>query len=179
MSAAAEAAPKSDPRVDDKRGASIALLVVSLIGLILGVVLTIQHYTGGELAGCSSTGFFNCDLVNHSIYSEVRSLPVALLGAITYLLTAGLAFTRWRRGPAAAGSAAYAFTLACLAVLLSGFLGWKSKTELGTFCLYCLGLYATNLALFATSWMALGGPAHWLPAMKADWQELGSMRVSD
>ena len=154
-----------------------ALLVVSVLGMFLAGILTYEHYVPMDLPGCSADGAFDCAAVNGSAFSEIRGISVAFLGFVTYVLVAGLCFTRLRKGAQkAAGSMAYAFVLAVILAVLSAFLFYVSKYLLGTFCLYCIGLYVVNTAMLIASWGALGGPARLGPAVRQDLDGLGKQK---
>jgi len=56
---------------------------LSVVGLGISIYLILIHwYIIGE-AVCLGVG--NCELVNHSRYSELLGIPVALLGGLTYI----------------------------------------------------------------------------------------------
>lgn len=162
---------------DPKKLWVTALLVVSLFGMFLAGILTYEHYVPMDLPGCSQDGAFDCAKVNSSQFSEIRGIAVALIGFVTYVLVAGLCVTRLRKGPdKAAGAMAYAFILAVISGVLSAFLFYASKFILGTFCLYCIGLYVVNAAMLVTSWGALGGPGRLFPAIRQDLDGLGKQK---
>lgn len=57
-------------------------LVVSLLGFIDATSLTVDHYTSATLP-CTLT--HACQIVTTSAYSEIKGIPVALLGSLYYL----------------------------------------------------------------------------------------------
>ena len=61
----------------------LTILVVSILGFFDAAYLTIQHYTQFTLP-CTIT--HGCDLVTKSVYSSILGVPVALLGALYYLV---------------------------------------------------------------------------------------------
>ena len=61
-----------------------AILVLSAIGFLISLYLTYLHFAEGQAAFCSQGS--DCDLVRQSSYSSILGIPVALLGAIGYLL---------------------------------------------------------------------------------------------
>jgi len=61
----------------------IAYLVVSLVGIVDSVYLTTEHFSGGDVT-CNV--FSGCNTVLSSPYSEIYGIPLALLGAIYYLI---------------------------------------------------------------------------------------------
>jgi len=60
------------------------ILILSVIGFLLSVYLTYLHYTDGQSAFCSQGS--DCDVVRQSSYSSILGIPVALLGAVGYVL---------------------------------------------------------------------------------------------
>jgi uncharacterized membrane protein len=59
------------------------MTAIAVLGLGVASYLTIVHYTGGTTV-CLSHG--GCETVQHSVYSKVAGIPVALLGLIGYVL---------------------------------------------------------------------------------------------
>jgi uncharacterized membrane protein len=62
----------------------IALIVLAVVGLGWASYLTYVHYSGAAPV-CSIKGN-PCSQVQKSVYSELAGVPVALIGAIGYLL---------------------------------------------------------------------------------------------
>jgi uncharacterized membrane protein len=62
----------------------IVLIVITVIGMGWASYLTYVHYSG-EAPFCSIKGN-PCEQVQTSVYSELAGVPVALIGAIGYLL---------------------------------------------------------------------------------------------
>lgn len=69
------------------RALRIVLVVIATIGLGWATYLTYVHYSG-ESPFCSIKGN-PCEQVQTSVYSELAGVPVALIGAIGYLLILG------------------------------------------------------------------------------------------
>lgn len=77
---------KHNNKTQQKDYLLIAILCISLLGILLSGYLTYGHYTttaefciGGEKGGS-----VRCDVVNQSVYAEVFGVPVALLGFFGY-----------------------------------------------------------------------------------------------
>ncbi len=138
------------------RGARWPLWIIhalSAAGIGAGVYMARHHETqlyGGEayaaetLVGCEEAAGVSCDVVNTSAWSELWGVPLFAWAVPFYVLIIALALLggRGRRGAlpliVAAGLASTGF---------SGFLYFISKVELGYVCLWCMRLYAINLAL--------------------------------
>jgi len=95
------------------------------------------------LANCPETETVNCDLVNSSPWSEIAGLPIAALAIPTYLLLLGLLAA----APRAQATLAYAFCIGLACALYSAVLLVISKTLIGYLCLWCMRLYAVNVAI--------------------------------
>lgn len=61
----------------------IGFLVISLLGFLDATYLTITHFSGGKLV-CDTSG--GCTAMTSNQYATIGPVPVALLGAIYYLL---------------------------------------------------------------------------------------------
>jgi uncharacterized membrane protein len=59
------------------------MTALAVLGLGVASYLTIAHYTGGTTI-CPLHG--GCETVQHSVYSKLAGIPVALLGLIGYVL---------------------------------------------------------------------------------------------
>ena len=68
------------------------MVALALLGLGIATYLTIAHYAGFKVA-CTANGN-PCETVQTSVYSEVASVPVALLGLIGYVLILGTLLAR-------------------------------------------------------------------------------------
>jgi cytochrome c biogenesis protein CcmG, thiol:disulfide interchange protein DsbE len=126
-----------------------ALLVATLLaGTAIAGYLVVHHenHVYGDatltLANCPETETVNCDLVNSSAWSEIAGVPIAALAIPTYLLLVGLLVAS-RRVPAAL---AWTFCIGLATVVYSIVLLVVSKTQVGFLCLWCMRLYAVNLA---------------------------------
>ena len=63
------------------------IILLSVIGIVTSLYLVKNHYadpTKGAL--CDISESVSCSLVNVSIYSELFNVPVALLGALWFLV---------------------------------------------------------------------------------------------
>ena len=96
-----------------------------------------------KLANCPHTETVDCDVVNTSPWSELMGVPIAAYAVPTYLLVLVLTWADRSRSTALA----YAFSIGVLATLLSGFLFYISKTQIGFLCLWCMRLYAVNVSI--------------------------------
>ena len=146
----------------------VALMIVSLFALGVSGLMTwhheIQAYGNApaELVGCSADKAVNCNVVNTSEYSEFIGIPIATWGMGLYILVAWLAFLGLRRQASVLGLIA---AIGAGATVYSGFLFYISKVQIGFVCLWCMRLYAANLALFLIP--LVGGALRMGPVPKA------------
>jgi len=121
------------------------LALLAIAGVVVSVLALRVHYST-ESAPCSINEKWDCGIVNHSPYAEIRGVPVAAIGIAGYLLIAALAILR-RRG------------LLLVAVLIGmAFALYLTNIEakvLGVWCVYCVisqGIIAT-LLLLSIGWV--------------------------
>ena len=104
------------------------LAVLALAGAIVSGLALQVHYTVGT-APCSINEKWDCGIVNHSSYSLVAGIPVALIGIVGYLAMLWLALARQR--------------VVLLLVSLAGlgyslYLTHLERDVIGVWCLYCV-----------------------------------------
>jgi uncharacterized membrane protein len=119
----------------------IAIAVLAAVGAAIAGYLTYVHYA--HVAPICTTG--GCEKVQTSRYSELASVPVAVLGLMTYVVLFVLA---WIRGELAA----FATTvIALIGVAFSGYLLWAQLDPIDAICLWCLGndMVITAIAILA------------------------------
>jgi len=132
------------------RGWAAGVVGASALGLGVSVYLSHLHvelFYGSGVAEslCDLGNGFNCSAVNGSPESEIFGIPQSVLAVPAYVVAGvlGVAGGRSRGSRYAIGLAG----LALLAVLYSARLAWISATVIGAWCLFCMVLYAVNLAL--------------------------------
>jgi uncharacterized membrane protein len=137
------------PRVPAAFGLGSVLLVVAALG---AAYLAISHTSA--LPGCGES----CDELRTGRFSSILGLPVAALGALTYLVAA-----LFRARPVLWKASSVAIVLAAL---------WFTGVQMaaGQYCPWCLALHATALLGLALSARSAVNPApagaRWLaPAM--------------
>ena len=120
----------------------IALLAIAGI-IVSGLALHVHYST--ETQPCSINEKWDCGIVNHSPYAEIRGVPVATIGIAGYLLIGVLALMRQRALLLLAALAGMAFAL---------YLTNIEAKVLGVWCLYCVISQAVIAAitLLAIGW---------------------------
>lgn len=120
------------------------LALLAIAGIVVSILALRVHYST-ETAPCSINEKWDCGIVNHSPYAEIRGVPVAAIGAAGYLLIGVLALLR-RRG------LLLLCTLSGMAFAL--YLTNIEAKVLGVWCLYCVisqGIIALA-ALLSIGW---------------------------
>lgn len=120
------------------------LAVLALAGAIVSGLALQVHYSTGT-APCSINEKWDCGIVNHSSYSLVGGIPVALIGIVGYLALLWLAIARQRAVLLLASLAGLGYAL---------YLAHVERDIIGVWCLYCvisLGIIAI-MPILDTIW---------------------------
>jgi len=127
----------------------IALLAIAGI-IVSGLALRVHYST--EPQPCNINEKWDCGIVNHSPYAEIRGVPVAAIGIAGYLLIGIIALLR-RRG--------LLLLVALTGMAFALYLTTIEAKILGVWCLYCvisqvvIALIVV-LAIGWVVWFALG-----------------------
>ncbi len=123
---------------------SITTIALAIVGLAVSLYLLTVHW-GWWVAVCLGVG--NCEVVNTSTYSELLGIPVALLGALTYISLIALSTLIWKDL-----FAEYArlgrFFVAAIGVAFSAYLTYVELFVLHEICPWCV-LSAILITLIA------------------------------
>jgi uncharacterized membrane protein len=125
------------------------IAILALAGVVVSTLALRVHYST-ETEPCSINAKWDCGIMNHSPYSEVRGIPVAAIGIAGYLALAGLALMRRR-------TLGFFGSLIGLGVAL--YLAHIERDVLMVWCLYCvisLGIITLITAL-SLGWMVFWG----------------------
>ncbi len=109
-------------------------------------------YTKGYISSCNLGGSINCDAVNMSGWSEIKGVPISVMGIPTYAVMIWLTYKTLTslksKDKATLDMGMTALNgvvgIGVLASLLSCALIWYSSTQVGAYCLYCVSLYLIN-----------------------------------
>jgi uncharacterized membrane protein len=123
---------------------TLITIVLALAGAAVSFYLLTVHW-GWWLAVCLGVG--NCEVVNTSIYSELLGIPVALLGALTYISLIVLGALIWKDILAEYARLAR-FLLAAIGVAFSAYLTYIELFVLHEICPWCV-LSAILITLIA------------------------------
>ena len=109
------------------------IAVLALIGAVVSGLALQVHYST-TTSPCSINEKWDCGVVNHSPYSVIEGIPVALIGIAGYLALLWLGLARQRAVLLIASMAGLAFSL---------YLAHVERDILGVWCLYCVISLAT------------------------------------
>ncbi|MFK7790997.1 MAG: vitamin K epoxide reductase family protein [Phycisphaeraceae bacterium] len=120
-----------------------SLLTLGALGL--SVYLLIQTLSGNAVAGCGADS--GCGEVLASRWAKAGPIPVALLGALTYLLTlVGLAL-RWNPKPQAKLGSAILWLTASLLLVGAIWFIYLQVAEIDALCPYCMACHLIGFVL--------------------------------
>lgn len=121
-------------------------LAVAAIGLAVSTYLTVEHYTASSTLACPDTGAINCAKVTTSAWSHVGPVPVALLGALYFLVMSAACVPAAWRSPLLATPRIAASAVGVAVVL---YLIWVELFRVNAICLWCTATHVCAIALFA------------------------------
>ncbi len=104
------------------------LILLAVVGITSSALAWREHYRT-DTSPCSINERWDCGIVNHSPYSMLAGIPVAVIGIAGYLLLAALALKRAYRLMLVPALAALAFSL---------YLARIEQRVLGVWCIYCV-----------------------------------------
>jgi uncharacterized membrane protein len=125
------------------------ITILALAGLVVSALALRVHYST-ETEPCSINAKWDCGIVNHSPFSEVKGIPVAAMGIAGYLALGVLALMRWR---------GIVFFCSMIGLGFALYLAHIEKDILMVWCLYCvisLGIIAVITAL-SLGWTVFWG----------------------
>lgn len=128
------------------------IAVLALAGAIVSGLALQVHYSTGT-SPCSINERWDCDIVNHSSYSLIDGVPVALIGIVGYLALLWLGLARQRVVLLLASLAGLGYAL---------YLAHIERDVLGVWCLYCvisLAIVAT-IPLLSVIWVIFEAARH-------------------
>jgi uncharacterized membrane protein len=135
-------------------GSRLTLRLVSLILVVIGLGITgylsYSHLTDTTTV-CVESGAFNCDMVQHSIYSKLAGIPVAYLGFGAYVALIVLLVLENRVSFLADFGVPLVFGITLLGFLFSVWLTYIEFFRLQALCPWCLGSAAVMTVLFIVS----------------------------
>ena len=122
-------------------------LVLSVVGLLVSVYLTYEHYTGNETLACTVTEVIDCGKVTSSAWSTFMGVPVALLGLLFFVaLTILVLPSVWRRPEPWLDWIRFGLLTVGLGMAL--YLVWAELFEIHAICSWCTVVHVVTFALW-------------------------------
>lgn len=121
----------------------ILFLIFGFLGFLDATYITIKHYIGSPIT-CSILN--GCEKVTTSVYSEIFGIPVALIGALYYLIILILVILCFESKKEKVFNIASKITI--LGFLASIYFVYLQVFVLKSLCLYCLFSAFTSTILF-------------------------------
>jgi len=154
-----------------KRAALLAL-VCALVGLGVSLAASYTHYRllsdPSYVSFCDVNATVSCTQVYQSRFGTFRGVPVALFGALWFVVATLLSITGMTaRDSVRENIPGYLFVLSTLALAAVLYLGYASFVLLKAVCLLCLTTYAAVIGLFLVSGAATTFPMTTLPRRAA------------
>jgi uncharacterized membrane protein/protein-disulfide isomerase len=151
-------------------------LICAVVGLGASVGAAYVHYhllfDPTYTSFCDVSARVSCTQVYQSRFSTFQGIPVAIFGALWFVVAAllsGAAITS--RQSVRDSIPGYLFVLSTLALSVVLYLGYASFVLLKAVCLLCLTTYAAVIGLFLVSGAATSYPMKTLPRRAAnDWR---------
>ena len=124
---------------------NIALIVLTIAGIIVAVYLTWSHFSHVYVL-CAEGG--GCDRVRQSQYSEVAGIPVALFGLVGYLGILGVIIFERTSEFFAENGPMLVFGLTLVGFLYSAYLTYLELFVIHAICPYCVASAVIMTLLF-------------------------------
>jgi protein-disulfide isomerase len=152
--------------------ATLLALVCALVGLGASVAAAYVHYRllydPTYRSFCDVSSRVTCTVVYMSRFSTFRGVPVAIFGAMWFVVAGLFSFAALRARDSVRESVpGYLFVLSTLALAVILYLGYASFVILKAVCILCLTTYAAVIGLFLISGAATTFPMTTLPRRAA------------
>jgi uncharacterized membrane protein/protein-disulfide isomerase len=152
--------------------AAVFALICAVVGLAVSVAATYTHYRllydPSYISFCDVNATVSCTQVYMSRFSTVRGVPVAIFGALWFVVAGLLTVSGLTaRDSIREDVPGYLFVLSTLALAVVMYLGYASFVLLKTVCVLCLSTYAAVIGLFLVSGAATSFPMTTLPRRAA------------
>ena len=152
--------------------AALFALICALVGLGVSVAAAYTHYRlisdPSYTSFCDVNATVSCSQVYMSRFGSFRGVPVAIFGALFFVVATLLSITGLTaRDTVREDVPGYLFVLSTLALAAVLYLGYASFVLLKAACVLCLTTYAAVIGLFLVSGAATTFPMTTLPRRAA------------
>ena len=126
-------------------------LAITLIGLFVASYMTVYKFTSQELQDAMCVGSKGCSVVNASPYSEVRGVPVAVLGVLGYLALLAVQLLERRPGIVQENGVLIFFGISVTGFLFTVYLIFVEVALIKAYCPFCITSQVAMTLLFVIS----------------------------
>jgi len=131
----------------------IVTIILAFIGLADSIYLTAIKITN-TVAYCLP-GLGDCETVNTSRFSELFGVPIALLGALAYVMILSILYLESKNAFFTANGGLLLFGLSLVGVLYSAYLTYVEIAVIHAICPYCVISALVLLGIFVISTIRL------------------------
>lgn len=128
----------------------VSFLVISFVGFLDSIYLTANHFLGVIIPCFVVNG---CEQVTTSSYSLILGIPVALLGAIYYLVVFAISLRYVEKKQAKLLQVLHLIT--GVGLIMSLWFIYVQAFIIKAWCLYCLGSAVSSTLLFILGYLAV------------------------
>lgn len=115
---------------------------LAIAGIMISSLALYHHYSQTDFEFCSVSQTVSCNLVNKSIYSEIFSIPVALIGIVEYIIVFSVSFIKDKR---------ILPIISLLGFVFSIYLTYIEIAVIEAYCLLCLASLTFITLIFLLS----------------------------
>jgi uncharacterized membrane protein len=130
---------------------SQAALVITVIGLFVASYMTVYKFTSQEVQDAMCVGSHGCSVVNASPYSEVRGIPVALIGVVGYIVLLTVQLLERRPGVVQDNGTLIFFGISVTGFLFTVYLIFVEIALIKAYCPFCITSQVAMTLLFVIS----------------------------
>jgi len=110
-------------------------IALSILGLLVAIYMTIFKLTNNEKMCIGSGG---CTIVNSSGYSEIRGIPVAVVGVLGYLSILAVFYLERKPGFFQTNGTMIQFTITLTGFLFTVWLVFVEVALIKAYCPFCI-----------------------------------------
>ena len=127
---------------------TIALIALTIIGLLVSIYMTIYKITSND---SMCIGSKDCSVVNASRYSEIYGIPVAVVGALGYAAILAVLLLERNPGFFKQNGTMLLFGLSLTGFLFTLYLIFLEIALIKAYCPFCITSQATMTIIFILS----------------------------
>ncbi|MFH2102052.1 MAG: vitamin K epoxide reductase family protein [Chloroflexota bacterium] len=141
-------APRTKPKQAKKKASYLywAIVIASVLGTIVALYLWIYKITNAS-AMCLGSG--DCAIVNESPFSEIRGIPVSVLGLIAYLFILGVTLLERKSRFLMEYGPMLTMAVSLSGVVFSAYLTYIEVYVIYAICPFCIASAVIITAIFA------------------------------